>query len=153
LASTAEHEGTRLFALALLGELGDERATQVARATLADRDKGEALRSTAAIALGQLHSQEAITDILLAAGDPNEGRMLRESAVRALGYLGDASVSSQVAALLQRAPDESFALAAADTLRKLGDRSVAPALEEVERSHPSLAVRRAAQEARQNLLA
>jgi len=151
LAGTSTDAGLQTLALATLGTLGDRRAFDVAGAVLADRDRGPVVRGAAAVCLGQLRDPRATGALLAVAQDPGQASVLRQSAVRGLGYVGGPGAGPALAALLREAADERLALTAVDALARLGDRSAAETLEEAARSHDQVAVRRAAQDAREGL--
>jgi hypothetical protein len=151
LARVPADEGLQTLVLGTLGTLGDDRAFDVAQAVLTDRGRGPVVRGAAAVCLGQLRDPRAAGALLAVVQDPTHGSVLREGAIRGLGYLGDTSAGATLATILQEAADEQLALAAVDALAKLGDRTATEALEEVARSHDQVAVRRAAQDAREGL--
>lgn len=151
LARGPGDEGLQTLVLGTLGTLGDARVFDVAQTILEDRDRGPVVRGAAAVCLGQLGDRRAAGALLAVVQDPGQGLVLRESAVRGLGYLGDPSAGATLAVILREAADERLALTTVDALARLGDRPAAETLEEAARGHALVAVRRAAQDAREGL--
>jgi HEAT repeat protein len=153
LAERTESPGLQLYALAVLGTIGDERAADLAQRVFADRAKGASVRGAAAVALGQLHATSSTSTLLAAARDPNESVVIRENAARALGYMGDATSGRALASLLEEPQAERLSLAVVAALNNIGGQDAIAALERASRTAANATVRRAAEDAHGNLLA
>ena len=82
--------------------------------------KAPTLRGAAAVVLGQLGDRSSPSALLAAARNASESRLVREKAVRGLGYMRDPAASADLAALLDREPDQRFSLVLVDALAKIG---------------------------------
>jgi HEAT repeat protein len=154
-----EDEETRLYAILALGSIKDRAAVAPLRALL--RAEEPALRKGAAFALGGIGDPAAIEELKTTADDTRFDVALQGAL--ALAQLGDRSG----VAVLRRALDPVVvaqavkmepaqqAEATVNALRGLvllHDRDSLPQVEALAKSHPTLAVRNAALEAREQLV-
>lgn len=149
---------TRIYILMALGQSGDRRSLEPLRAALGDPDAG--LRKTAAWSLGELGEVTAAADLEPLLADPEPD--VRWNAALALARLGsdrgvpvlremlDRGVTGQVSEITAAQQEEAM-IQAVRALAVVGGESSLSLLTDLATSDPSLKVRQAALEAKQDL--
>jgi HEAT repeat protein len=123
-----DSEDIRTNAVIALGKKNNEEAVDTLINLIEDEREDHALRATAVTALINTGGRRAIKTLLNRLNDPSS--KVRIASTRAMGQAGDKSVAPELVRYLLRETNINGQVAAAETLKKLGDKSSTPILRE-----------------------